>query len=514
MSQDIAVSYSARLRSLAAARRDGEAIRFLARDGSERSVSWAGLDDLVERLGHGMAARGVGQGDVVGIALGNLVEHLALALAVWRLGATTLVLDPAIPAEAAAALRSRSGARLIVGMGGPAANLDAANLDAGDRNVGDLDVGALIRAGADPQTALPDLVPNPGKIVMSGGSTGLPKLMCDRRPHARIPGASWGRIAPALGFRADQTQLVCAALSHNAPFTWAQNGLFEGNRLVLMERFDAAAALRAIDRLGVGFIMLVPTMMARLYAADQGEPARFDRLHTLYHTGAPCPAWLKRAWIDRLGPGRVSEMYGSGENTGQTVITGGEWLARPGSVGQGFETDIRIYAGDDRLQPAGQAGEIFMRPHDLAGRSEYMGTPAPVARRDGDGFQSIGDSGWLDEAGYLYLGGRCDDVINSGGVKLHPEAIEAVLLQHPEVIDVAVFGVADDEWGQRVTAAVVLAEGAVLAPAALATFARSRLTPEEVPKEWRLVTQLPRDGFGKLRRKALMQAGALPGRAG
>lgn len=499
MSQDLAVSYSARLRALAAARGDGEAIRFLARDGAERSVSWAGLDDLVDRLGHGLAAQGVGQGDVVGIALGNLVEHLALALAVWRLGATTLVLDPAIPAEAAAALKSRSGARLIVGMGGGMGG-----------PVGDLDVGDLIRAGADPRVPLPDLVPNPGKIVMSGGSTGLPKLMCDRRPHARVPGASWGRIAPALGFRADQTQLVCAAISHNAPFTWAQNGLFEGNRLVLMERFDAGAALRAIDRLGVGFIMLVPTMMARLYAADRSEPARFDGLHTLYHTGAPCPVWLKRAWIDRLGPDRVSEMYGSGENTGQTVIGGREWLARPGSVGRGFETDIRIYGQGGRPQPAGAAGEIFMRPHDLAGRAEYMGTPAPVPRRDADGFQSIGDSGWLDADGYLYLGGRCDDVINTGGVKLHPEAIEAVLMQHPDIADVAVFGVQDDEWGQRVTAAVVLAEGAAIGPSALAAFARSRLSPEEVPKEWRLVGQLPRDGFGKLRRKALAGQGAAP----
>ena len=498
MSEDIPVSYSARLRTLAAKRSDAEAIRFLARDGSERSVSWAGLDDLVERLGHGLAAHGVGQGDVVGIALGNLVEHLALALAVWRLGATTLVLDPGIPTEAAAALKLRSGARLIVAMGGP---------------VGDLDVGTLIDAGKGGRGLLPDLVSNPGKIVMSGGSTGLPKLMCDRRPYLRLPGASWGRIAPALGFRVDQTQLVCAAISHNAPFTWAHNGLFEGNRIVLMERFDAAAALRAIDRLGVGFIMLVPTMMARLYAADQAMPARFDRLHTLYHTGAPCPVWLKRAWIDRLGPERVSEMYGSGENTGQTVIGGDEWLARPGSVGRGFETDIRIYGPDGLLQPAGAPGEIFMRPHDLAGRSEYMGRPAPLPRRDSDGFQSIGDSGWLDEAGYLYLGGRCDDVINSGGVKLHPEAIEAVLLQHPDVADVAVFGVADREWGERVVAAVVLSEGGTTSQAGLVAFARSRLSPEEVPKEWRLVDRLPRDGFGKLRRKALAQQGDAQPRA-
>lgn len=482
------LSYSARLRRLAAERLDAEAVRFIARDGSERSISWAELDALADRLAQGLAANGAGQGSVIGFALGNGVEHLALALAVWRLGATTLVMDPAITAQAAASLKSRSDARLIVGQGGA---------------VGDLALDDLLRAGEGRSAPLPDLVSCPGKIVMSGGSTGLPKLMCDRRPHARQPGASWGRVAPALGFRTDQVQLVCAAMSHNAPFTWAQNGLFEGNRLVLMEKFDAAQALRAIDRLSIGFVMLVPTMMVRMLDADRRRPARFDSLHTLYHTGGPCPAWLKQAWIDRLGPDRVTEMYGSGENTGQTVVTGAEWLARPGTVGRGFETDIRICDPDGQTLPPGTTGEIFMRPHDLSGRSEYIGPDTPKPRRDVEGYQSIGDSGWLDGGGYLYLAGRCDDVINSGGVKLHPEAIEAALLRHPAVADVAVFGVEDREWGQRVVAALVARPGAALCETGLAGFARQHLTPEELPKEWHLLPALPRDGFGKLRRQTL-----------
>jgi len=483
------ISYSARLRALAAARGEAEAIRFLPRDGAEASLSWSGLDRLVERMAQGLAVRGIGQGDVVGIALGNVVAHLALALAVWRVGATTLVMDPAITPEAAASLRARSCARLVVGQArGP---------------VGDLGPEALVAAGQGRGAFLPDAVPCPAKIVMSGGSTGLPKLMCDHRPHLRVPGQSWGRIAPALGFRADQTQLVCGAMSHNAPFTWAQNGLFEGNRIVLMEKFDAARALAAIERHEVGFVMLVPTMMVRMLEADRQAPARLDSLHMLYHTGAPCAPWLKQAWIDRLGPERVSEMYGSGENTGQTVIRGKEWLGHPGSVGRGFETEIRIYGPRGELQPAGVAGEIFMRPDDVAGRSEYLGPAAPRPRRDAEGFQSIGDSGWLDEEGYLYLSGRCDDVINTGGVKLHPEAIEAVLLRHPDVADVAVFGIADREWGQCVAAAVVPREGVTLGQADLAAWARRFLSPEEVPKSWRLVEMLPRDGFGKLRRKAL-----------
>lgn len=483
-----AISYPTRLRALAAQRGEAEAVHFIAQDGSRRSLSWHGLDVLVEKLARRLAANGAVKGDVIGYALGNSVEHLALALAIWRLGATTLVMDPAITVQAAASLASRSGARLVIGSGGM---------------VGDLSVEALLKAGDYPSPPLPDRISCPAKIVMSGGSTGLPKLMTDSRPHIRIPGESWGRIAPALGFRADQVQLVCAAMSHNAPFTWAQNGLFEGNRIVLMERFDAGRALEAIDQLSVGFVMLVPTMMVRMLDADRRAPARLDSLHSLYHTGAPCPAWLKQAWIDRLGPDRISEMYGSGENTGQTVMTGPEWLARPGSVGRGFETDIRIYAPDGQLQPVGATGEIYMRPNDLSGRCEYMGPGAPTPRRDADGYQSIGDSGWLDDDGYLYLAGRCDDVINSGGVKLHPEAIEAALLRHPDVIDVAVFGIEDREWGQRVSAAVVARAGTTLSTRELTGFARQYLSPEELPKNWRIVPALPRDGFGKLRRVAL-----------
>ena len=346
-----AISYPARLQQLARDRGDAEAVRFLPREGAERSVSWAELAALVEALAQGLVAKGAGPRDVIGIALGNVVEHLALAIAVWRIGATTLVMDPAITPVAAASLAGRSGARLMVGLG-------------------DLSPEALLQAGRGHRAALPDQLSCPGKIVMSGGSTGLPKLMCDNRPHHRVPGASWGRIAPALGFRPDQVQLVCGAMSHNAPFTWAQNGLFEGNRLVLMEKFEAARALEAIDRLSVGFVMLVPTMMVRMLDADSRQPVSFGSLHMLYHTGAPCPAWLKRAWIDRLGADRVSEMYGSGENTGQTVVSGSEWLARPGTVGRGFETDIRIYAPSGALQPAGMPGEIFMRPGDHSGRSD------------------------------------------------------------------------------------------------------------------------------------------------
>ncbi len=486
------ISFGARLRQLAAERGDAEAVRFLPAQGEAQSLSWAGLNLMADRYARALMARGVGQGDVVAFALGNIPAHLALALAIWRVGATTMVLDPGIKPETAAAMKARSGAALVVAQGDGLGDVSLAEFQA--------------LANGLPETPVEDRVSTPGKIVLSGGSTGLPKMMCDDRPFTRVPGASWGRVAPRLGFRCDQVQLVCGAMSHNAPFTWAQNGLFEGNRLVLMERFDAVRTLQVIDQYQVGFAMLVPTMMVRMIDRLEQSGATLDSLHALYHTGAPCAPWLKQAWIDALGPERVTEMYGSGENTGQTTITGSEWLAHQGSVGRGFETEIRIYGPDGTLQPAGAPGEIFMRPGDLSGRSHYTGPDAPAPERDADGFQSIGDVGWLDAEGYLYLGGRRDDVINTGGVKVHPETVEAVLLRAPGVSDAVVFGVDDREWGQRVIACVVPKDGCGLDEAALREFCHAQLGPQEVPKVFRICDTLPRDGFGKIRRKALRAA--------
>ncbi|MGO4852314.1 AMP-binding protein [Phaeovulum sp. W22_SRMD_FR3] len=488
---DAAISYGARLRAIAQMRPSQVAVVFVPQAGPAQTLTWAEMDGLCNRYAHTLVALGVRRGSIVGFALGNGPAHLVLALAIWRLGATTLVMDPALSPQLAAQMKARSGAALIIAEGA---------------GVGDVTLAAFAqRAAGQPDTPVPDQISLPGKIVLSGGSTGLPKMMADARPFVRVPGQSWGRVAPRLGFRTDQVQLVCAAMSHNAPFTWAQNGLFEGNQLVLMERFDAGRALQVIAQHQVGFVMLVPTMMVRMLDALPGSGVSLSSLHALYHTGAPCADWLKAAWIAQLGAERVFEMYGSGENTGQTVISGTEWLTHRGSVGRGFETDIRIYGPEGRVA-AGQSGEIFMRPDDLAGRSEYLGSDAPQPLRDREGYQSIGDTGWLDAEGYLYLGGRRDDVINTGGVKIHPEAIEARLLQHPDILDAVAFGVEDREWGQKLVACVVLRAGVLPVAAPYIAFCARDLGPAQTPKAILFRESLPRDGFGKIKRKALAAA--------
>lgn len=490
MKQDQLRSYGERLAELAAERGAATGLIYLAADGSETCFSWQEMDRCVNRYARVLADHGVCQHDVVAFALRNSPCHIFTTLAIWRLGATTMGFDPGVPAETRNALLTRMDARLCIHERGENGVLSRARLE------------TLAAEASD--EAVANLVSRPGKILMSGGSTGVPKTMADDQPYHRAPGKTWGNVAPALGFRTDQVNLTCAAMSHNAPLTWTQNGIFEGNTTVLMEKFDALRVIRAVDHYKVGFLLTVPTMLVRMLDVWEQSQASFSSLHALYHTAAPCPAWLKQAWMDILGAERVYEMYGSGENTGQTVITGPEWLKHRGSVGRGFETEIRIRDSEGNLLGPHERGEVFMLPEDIAGRSRYLGADAPKPRRDSDGFQSVGDVGWLDEEGYLYLSGRRDDAINSGGHKIAPEAIEAALLRHPDIVDAVAFGVDDRDWGQAAMALYVRREGAApLSPDTVEAFLRDHLEPADRPKSLREEGALPRDGFGKIRRKAL-----------
>lgn len=489
-----AVGFGQRLRENAMSMPDRTAVTVLCADGSVNTVNWDGLNALVDRLAHVLAGQEIGEGDVVGIGLTNGLPHLAVTLACWRLGATIMTFDPGSPTPQVLSLMERAqAARAIVE-------------DGREPHPSLLAIGVVMKAQALAEnTAWPDRIPQPGKIVLSGGSTGLPKLMVSDEPWVSVPGHPWGTVAHALGFRSGQRQLVCGAMSHNAPLTWAQLGLFEGQHLVVMERFDAVRALEALDDHAIQFIMVVPTMMVRMLDAIDRVRPRFAALEAFYHTAAVCPVWLKRAWIDILGPGRVFEMYGSGENVGQTIITGAEWLAHPGSVGRPYETEARVYGADDTLLPVGEAGELFMRRRSGEGGTRYL-DPSVTTRRDADGFASIGDMAWMDAEGYVYLAGRRDDVINTGGIKVHPERVESALLAHPDIRDAVVVGVSDREWGERVHAAIEIREDApAIELGALKAHCATLLEPAEIPKSVSIVTQLPRDGFGKIKRRQVRE---------
>jgi bile acid-coenzyme A ligase len=246
-----------------------------------------------------------------------------------------------------------------------------------------------------------------------------------------------------------------------------------------------------------------PIIMRRIILLPGIQGRDLSSIQAIQSSAAPCPEWLKRAWIDLIGAEKVHEVYGSTEGIGATMIRGDEWLEHPGSVGRPVSCELRILDEEGNDLPAGEVGEIFMRPLAEGGPTyRYIG--APAAKATPDGFASIGDLGWLDDDGYLYIADRRTDMIVSGGANVYPAEVEAALSEHPALADCAVVGQPDEEWGRRVHA-IIQPHDPDNPPsvAELDRHCRERIASYKVPKTWEFVHELPRNEAGKIRRSAL-----------
>jgi len=327
----------------------------------------------------------------------------------------------------------------------------------------------------------------------TSGTTGVPKGVWSGLLEPADAQALLEEERDLWGFGADDVNLVLSPLYHSAPLRFATGTILAGGRIVIPGPFDPAVVTAAIERDRPTTMFCVPTHLQRLFAHwdEHGFPD-LSSFRLVAHAGAPCPTELKPRLIDAFPPGSTWEFYGSTE--GQfTACRSEEWLERPGTVGRARPG--RSLALDDD-------GTIWCTMPAHA-RFTYFGDPEKTAAawRDtprGSAF-SVGDVGRLDTDGYLYLEGRRTDLIITGGVNVYPLEVENALRELSGVEDVAVYGVPDDEWGQRVCAAVV---GAV-DEAALAAYARERLSPPKRPKTWTLVEDLPRTSTGKVRRDRL-----------
>lgn len=495
-------SFGRRIADLADERADDVAVVFAATDGTERAITWSELDARANQIARAFEERMAADtrsGEelaperFVVIALPNSPEHLFCAIAAWRLGACVLPLRWDLPEWERDRLVALARPALVVG------DWDVAPVPAMSRT----DVGTTTSYDAG---VVPDRVADPAQAVASGGSTGSPKLIVDTEPGLYDPDASTYQTAAAMGGDRVQVQLVPAPLYHTNGFRLAHATLHRGERIVLMARFDAARAVDLIERHGVTTVTMAPTMLLRIARLPELDPHRLDSLQSVLQGAAPCPPWLVRWWIDRVGAERFFIAYGASERVGITFIRGDAWLEHPGSVGKGLRADIRVLDEHRRDVPAGVVGEVFLRPHDRdADPDLYRG--APPAPHTVDGFVSVGDLGWLDEDGYLYIADRRADMIVTGGANVFPAEVEAAMLEHPGVADVAVVGVHDDEWGQHVHAVVQPAD--VDAPPSaddLRVHCRARLAPYKVPKAFTLMDTLPRTEAGKLNRSALADA--------
>jgi bile acid-coenzyme A ligase len=291
-------------------------------------------------------------------------------------------------------------------------------------------------------------------------------------------------------------------LYHNGPLIWSWQALLYGNHVVVLERFDPEATLAALEWSRAQAVYLVPTMMKRIWRVPEDVRLGFDlsALQVVWHLAEPCPDWLKQVWIDWLGPERIFELYGGTEGQTSTVITGVEWLAHRGSVGRPAQGTVCIMDADGVVLPAGEMGEVWLRSV-ARDTPTYRYVGAEARRRDG-GWESLGDMGYLDADGYLYLGDRSADMILSGGANIYPAEVEAAVQEHPAVHSVAVIGLPDDDKGNTIHAIVEADPGAVT-EAELRAFVGERLVTYKVPRTWEFVTEPLRDDAGKVRRSAL-----------
>lgn len=453
---------------------------------SDTRVSFAELDARANQRARRMAAQGVGQGDFVTVALPNGLEFYETIFAIWKLGAIPNIISAKLAPMEMEAIIEIVQPRLFVGTP-PRPGMPTLPGD----------MPAIESYSTDP---LPEIASPHWKAMTSGGSTGRPKVIVDAMP------AQWD---PQQGFllqRPGDVILNPGPLYHNAPFHCITMGLFVGATIVEMGKFDALSALRLIESHRVNWVTMVPTMMHRIWQLGPETLQRFTlpSLRMMLHMAAPCPAWLKEAWIDWLGSERVWEYYGTTEGTGSTIISGTDWLAHRGSVGRvrdGYALKILDDAGEEC--PIGEVGEVYFRPAGGVGSTyHYLGSSS---KRVGE-WETHGDLGRVDAAGYLYLADRRNDLIISGGANIYPAEVEAAIEAHPAVRTSAAIGLPDAEWGARVHAIVQPMEGYALDEGELLDFLSERLTRYKMPKTIEFTGEPLRDEAGKVRRAALRNA--------
>ncbi len=488
------ISRGRRLRMLAKEHPDKPAVIFVKLDRREYVTTWRQLEAGSNRLARHFADCGVDENSTVVIGLRNSPEHYYVAFAAWKLGAMTVPLRWDMPKHERDAVLALADPALVVADwdGSPYRSMTAAELSAADS------------LSSDP---LPDKISNPGVASTSGGSTGRPKVIVNNEPLSGVPGKYYAAhgIAYYTGMRGNQIQIVTGPLYHGAPFGWGHAGLFEAHTLIVTESWNTELVAELIEKHRVSFMFMVPTMLIRLAKLPNFKDYDFSCIEGLFHAGAKCPEWVKYAWIEKIGGEKVYECFGSTELCGFTAIRGDEWLEHPGSVGRPIYSDLKILDDEQNELPTGEVGEIYFRFH--APRKPtfaYIGSPYP--KTTPDGFTSVGDLGWVDEAGYLYSADRRIDMIVTGGANVFPAEVEAALHAHPAVADVVALGIPDPEWGRRVHAVVQPVDRAA-APSAqeLDKFCRERLMVYKTPKSYEFLPELPRDGMGKIRRNKMLE---------
>ena len=479
-----------------------------------RTHSAGELAGASHQVVHALRARGLARGDVVAMLLPNAAPALEVLLAAMQAGwYITPINTNLAPPEIAHILRD-SGAKAFVASAEEAervlraadeAELPAAARIAVDELPGFASYAALKRE--QPATLPPDRCA--GQFMQyTSGTTGKPKgikrdlIAMDADVMAGLQAGHLGRFGITPGGAG--VHLCTSPMYHTAPLAFSWFSLHFEHTVVLMDRWDPERALQLIEKHRVTTTHMVPTQFHRLLMLPEEVRRHYDcsSLRNVLHAAAPCPIEVKRRMLEWWGP-VIYEYYGATEGGG-TLVTPQEWLARPGTVGRPWEgADIRVLDDEGKDCPAGQPGTVYLK---LLQDFAYKGDEQKTRSNRRGNFFTVGDVGYLDADGYLFLCDRKIDMIISGGVNIYPAEIEAVLLSHPQVADAAVFGIPDEDWGEHVKAVVEPAAGAATGEALareILDFCAERLAKYKCPRSLDFTNAMPRDPNGKLYKRKL-----------
>jgi long-chain acyl-CoA synthetase len=484
---------------------DPDRIVLVAPDGEEWTA--ARLHAACNQLVHGLREAGLEPGDAFAVVLPNGVEFFTAYLAAMQAGFYFVPVNHHLIGPEIAWIVEDSGAKVLIAherYARQSVAVAAPQRYAVGEVPGFQPYAALLEGRpADPPGA------RTGGAIMNytSGTTGRPRGI--RRPlSGRPPEESY--LGGFLGFFGikpydDNVHLVCSPLYHTAVLQFAGAALHIGHRVVLMDKWTPEEMLRAIDRQRCTHTHMVPTQFHRLLALPDEVKQRYDvsAMRHAIHGAAPCPEHIKRAMLDWWGP-CVEEYYAASEGGG-TYAPAAEWLKKPGTVGRPWPiSEIAIYDDEKNRLPAGELGTVYIKMN--TGAFAYHKDESKTrSNRIGD-FFTVGDLGYLDDDGYLYLRDRKIDMIISGGVNIYPAEIEAALLTHPAVADAAAFGVPHDDWGEEVKAVIEPTSSHWPGPALAAEIlahCEQHLAAYKCPKTIDFIAEMPRDPNGKLYKRRL-----------
>ncbi len=483
---------------------------------SGETVTYRQLDERANQGAHLLRSLGLKRGDGVAVFMDNSPRYFEVVWAAERTGVYLTCISSKLSAAEVEYIVRDGDCRVLIASKGVAETALQVAAALPDVTLFMCDgVAGGYTSFEDARSAFPIMPiadPEPGGIMLySSGTTGRPKGVKHPLHEGELgsnPSPLMGLGMALYGFTPDMVYLSPAPLYHAAPLRWTMAVQHLGGTVVVMERFDPELALKYVEQYRVTHAQWVPTHFVRMLKLPAQARERYDvsSLQAVWHAAAPCPVPVKEQMIAWWGP-IVHEYYAGTEGNGFCAISAAEWLEHKGSVGKGLTAEVKILDEAGEVLPPRTEGAVYFSG---GGAFEYHNDPAKTAENhNAHGWSTLGDVGWLDEDGYLYLTDRKSFMIISGGVNIYPAEIENLLVTHPKVADVAVFGGPHEEMGEEVVAVVQpldWADAGDALAAELSAFARANLSHVKSPRRIDFMAELPRHATGKLYKRVLRDA--------